>query len=255
MHDCLQCKMFVPSENKCARNERSPLRNCVCEITHQRLHLFKEDSKVLEIGCGYVDLLKTLVGSRNVIWFGLDPNPRSIASHIGSVKKIPFSDNYFDIIYSSQSIEHWYQSVTTFDEGLREIHRVLKLGGMLFIDFPIYLHGHYIFMLGKEKDINKLFESPSWIIEKNENWRKDYKPLSPYYTWNGKRKKYADEWLCQQFLKKELKSTYINALVLRKGDAVYHNIHTGRKQIVDKLIFLILSFYKRFRGFIGRIMS
>ena len=252
MPECLQCKMFVPSENKCARNERSPLRNCVCEITHQRIHLFKKNSKLLEIGCGDVDLLKTLAGSRGVNWFGLDPNPGSIATHIGSVKKIPFSDSYFDIVYSSQSIEHWYQSVTTFDEGLREIHRVLRLGGMFIIDFPVYLHGHHIFMLGNEKSINKLFESPSWIIEKNEDWRKDYKPLAPYYTWNGKRRKYADEWFCQQLLKKKLKSTYINALVLKKSDAVYHNIHTGRKQIIDKTIFMILNFYKRFRRFIDK---
>jgi SAM-dependent methyltransferase len=244
--------MFVPDKRECARNERSPLRNCVCEITHQRLHLFNEDSKVLEIGCGDIDLLKNLVGSRSVTWFGLDPNPRSIATHIGNVRKIPFSDNYFDIVYSRQSIEHWYQSVTTFDEGLREIHRVLRLGGKFLIDFPIYLHGHHIFMLGNEKAINKLFESPSWIIEKNENWRKDYKPLSPYYTWNGRRKKYADERLCQQFLKKELKSTNINTLVLRKRGSTYHNIHTGRKQIIDKTIFMILSFYKRFRRFIDK---
>jgi ubiquinone/menaquinone biosynthesis C-methylase UbiE len=224
-------------------------------MAYQNCHLFKEDSKVLEIGCGNVDLIRKLVRGRRGHWYGLDPNPSSIASHVGSVKKIPFDDNYFDVVFSSQSIEHWYQSTTTFDEGLGEIHRVLKTGGIFLIDFPIFLHGHYIFMLGKENIINRLFTSPSWIIEKNEDWRKNPAPLAPYYTWNGKRTKYVDEWICQQLLKREFKSAYLKSLLLRKHNAVYDNIESDCKQNGDKLVFKILNFYKRSRRYITRKIS
>ena len=243
--------MFVSDEKKCARNEKSPIRNCICEIEHQRLSSLKVNSTVLEIGCGGIKLIRDLVRSRGGIWFGLENKPGTIASHVGSVKKIPFDDNYFDVVISSQSIEHWYQSVTTFDEGLREIHRVLRMGGMFFLDFPVCLHGHYIFMLGNEKAINNLFASPSWIIEENEDWRKGYKPLLPHYTWKGKKTKYADEWFGQQLLKRKPKSAYIKALSVRKQNAVYYNIHSCKKQIIDKTIFMPLSFYKRFRMYIA----
>ena len=45
---------------------------------------------------------------------------------------LSFSDNYFDFIYSYHVLEH----VPDPEKVLRELHRVLKPGGNLFIGFP-----------------------------------------------------------------------------------------------------------------------
>lgn len=49
--------------------------------------------------------------------------------HVGDARNLPFSDNTFDIVYSSHCIEHiqWYQVKQTIKEWVR----VLKPGGKL----------------------------------------------------------------------------------------------------------------------------
>lgn len=68
--------------------------------------------------------------------------------------------------------------MTTFDDGLSEIYRVLKLSGVLLLNFPLFLYGHYIFRLGVNRKIRRLFYSESWNILSEES----FVPESPYYT-------------------------------------------------------------------------
>lgn len=46
--------------------------------------------------------------------------------------RLPFEDNYFDCVLSSQVLEH----VMDYDSTFREIHRVLKPGGISLHTFP-----------------------------------------------------------------------------------------------------------------------
>jgi SAM-dependent methyltransferase len=55
-------------------------------------------------------------------------------------KNIPFSDNSFDSVFSSEVFEH----VFNIDEVLTEIHRVLKPGGKLLITCPFAWPEHEV---------------------------------------------------------------------------------------------------------------
>lgn len=44
-------------------------------------------------------------------------------------KKLPFEDNYFDIVISTGSLHHWKEPL----ECMKEIHRVLKPGGTVLL--------------------------------------------------------------------------------------------------------------------------
>jgi ubiquinone/menaquinone biosynthesis C-methylase UbiE len=53
----------------------------------------------------------------------------SIEINQGNADKIPFPDNYFDIVVSTASIHHWKHPT----QSLNEIYRVLKSGGFTLI--------------------------------------------------------------------------------------------------------------------------
>ena len=218
MPACLNCHMFDISRTVCKGTGKSAIRNCITASLEQRFDLINEGDKILEIGCGKIDYIKNLTEKNAAKWYGVDPKANSIATHQGSVAKLPFNNQFFEIVFSSQSIEHWYEYSVTFDKGLSEIHRVLKPNGLLLLDFPIYLHGHTIFMLGKNSSINRLFESKSWTIEDVEDWRKNFSPLEPYFSWDGTRKKYSNEYICEKIIRKKEKSAYIRVMLIRKNN-------------------------------------
>ena len=247
MPACQKCDMFSEKAVVCTGEAKSAIRNCINAFLNLRKDLIYEGFKVLEIGCGYISQIKDLVDYKGGIWYGIDPNPDSIANFTGSVDGIPFDTNYFDIVFASQSIEHWYEYSVTFDEGLSEIHRVLKPTGVFSLDFPVYLHGHIIFMLGKIDSVNSLFNSKSWKIEEVEDWRREYSPLDPYFTWDGTRKKYANEYFCEKHIRKNDKSAYIRSMLVQKNNIKYVNIYSLRKHIFTKILFTSLMYYKYLR--------
>lgn len=54
--------------------------------------------------------------------------------HIGQLCDVNFPDNYFDIIYAAQVLEHLQSPLGT----LSEIRRILKPNGILYVDVPNY---------------------------------------------------------------------------------------------------------------------
>jgi SAM-dependent methyltransferase len=55
-------------------------------------------------------------------------------------KKIPFNDNYFDSILSTEVLEH----VFNLDEIISELHRVLRPGGYMLLTLPFVWEEHEI---------------------------------------------------------------------------------------------------------------
>ena len=52
----------------------------------------------------------------------------------GSVESLPFDSNSFDKVVAINSMQYWPQAVT----GLREIRRVMKVGGRIALGFTPY---------------------------------------------------------------------------------------------------------------------
>jgi SAM-dependent methyltransferase len=217
---CSACPYFDENKADCSIGGSSPIRKCVIAINRD---IVKEISSrpgnfsLLEIGCGRWSYLKDNLPA-NLRWEGIDVfsedrlGRKTIATRLGSVEKIPFENGSFDYVLANQSIEHWFEFGVTFKKALSEIARVLKTGGVFMVNFPIHLHGHLIFAVGREKEILGLFPEKNWEIVKIEKWRKNPFPLDRYQPWKNKTSFFGREY--------ENETAWIMNLVLKKKEGV-----------------------------------
>lgn len=105
----------------------------------------KEGMKLLEPGCGRGEHLR-LFKNLGVEVFGLDVSPESplyakdLNINVSNLDndKLPYPDNYFDVIYSKSFLEH-LQNPSKF---LEEAFRVLKPNGLLLSMVPDWESQH-----------------------------------------------------------------------------------------------------------------
>ena len=99
-------------------------------------------SKILEGGCGIGDYVYSLT-KNGFDCIGIDFAEKTINKikkivpevdvRVGDVRKLEFSDNFFDGYWSMGVIEHFFEG---YDVILKEMRRVLRPGGYLFLTFP-----------------------------------------------------------------------------------------------------------------------
>jgi ubiquinone/menaquinone biosynthesis C-methylase UbiE len=109
------------------------------------------NAKLLDLGCDNGDwsiVLAKHVGTKKV--YGIDIIHKELitAKKNGLIvkksdlnKKIPFNNNFFDVIHANQVIEH----ISDLDKFLSEIYRVLKPGGYVIISTENASSWHNIF--------------------------------------------------------------------------------------------------------------
>ena len=99
--------------------------------------------KLLDAGSGK-GRLSWYVKSRNIGWYGLDNDAKRTAQAnrlglyrmtMGDLQQgVPFRGDSFDIVVSSHVLEHLDKP----QEAVKELHRVLKPGGLIIVGVPIY---------------------------------------------------------------------------------------------------------------------
>lgn len=118
------------------------------------LDLLKNDSNahLLDLGCddgSWTIRLAGKIGTNDIYGVDIVSKRLKLASSKGIKtfcvdlnNKLPFEDNFFDIIHANQAIEH----LNDTDKFITEIYRILKVGGELLFLQRIWLHG-IIFLL------------------------------------------------------------------------------------------------------------
>lgn len=107
------------------------------------LEALKNSEKILDVGCGEGLLLEKIVRiKKNVLVCGIDLSPENIEiclAHnlpaiLADAKRLPFADGAFDTCIMTEVIQYLEEAKP--QEVIREIARVLKTNGQLFIMFP-----------------------------------------------------------------------------------------------------------------------
>ena len=103
-----------------------------------------KNKKIIDVGCGYGTSLKYFhsIGYKNI--YGIDPDndliktiPKEIAEvKSGMAQKIPYLDEYFDVVFVNGALHHIPIRKVTYQEAIKEMDRVLKPGGHVFFMEP-----------------------------------------------------------------------------------------------------------------------
>lgn len=88
----------------------------------------RRGDKILDIGAGDGYLLELLDKKfKDIVTFGVDPEPKAKKVKKGVIEKLPFPDDSIDIVICTDVVEHLTDS--QLHKGIKEINRVLKQGG------------------------------------------------------------------------------------------------------------------------------
>lgn len=129
-------------------------RERVASYRLRKIMKYKKGEKLLDIGCGFGELLK-LAKEKGWDVYGLDISKylknyidKEIANSIyyGELLENKYKSDYFDVIVLGHVLEHMRNPLIV----LREINRILKPNGLLFIAVPNvenYIYGIFYWLL------------------------------------------------------------------------------------------------------------
>jgi len=108
------------------------------------------DASILDAGCGTGAVLAALGNQRTHIGIDLSADALAFCRQRGlenltqgDVTNLPFANHSFDVVICSSVLYHrWVANVNL---ALRELHRVLRPGGLLLVNLPAYelLRSHH----------------------------------------------------------------------------------------------------------------
>lgn len=155
-------------------------------------------ARVLEIGSGFGVNLAVWIKAFGADGYGIEPSapewgpsfeasrilmsandidPNRITNALG--ENIPFEDNYFDIVYSANVLEH----VQSPERVLEEAVRVLKPGGVLHFEVPnfmSYYESHYAFLQPPMFN-RKMLGVYAWLRGRNPAFAKTLNTINPIW--------------------------------------------------------------------------
>lgn len=131
-------KMYNDQRNSSDLVDSQRIRNMASILNR----LSPRNNKILDIGC-FDGILLSLVNNQDNDFFGLDASDWAIEHmrkkeikvqqfFLDDKTKLPFENDYFDIVVAGEIIEHIFDT----DFLLEEISRVLKPGGKLLMSTP-----------------------------------------------------------------------------------------------------------------------
>jgi ubiquinone/menaquinone biosynthesis C-methylase UbiE len=161
-----------------------------------------KDLEFLDVGCGagHVVFAATQSGLTAV---GLEPDASRVKYNInwvpGKAEKIPFSNNYFDLVSSVEVLDH----VQDWRQTIKEIYRVTKKGGKIYVSMPNYLipyehHYHFFFVPMPKKLAVAYFKATQKLWNRTSRFGKppqnfDYIKTLNYITSLQVKKAFAKE--------------------------------------------------------------
>jgi ubiquinone/menaquinone biosynthesis C-methylase UbiE len=77
---------------------------------------------------------------------------KDLVFRVGDIKRVPYDDNFFDIVYCISVLEH----VGSYKETINEIHRIIKPGGIFIVTFDMSLDGISDISIHKARELQKL---------------------------------------------------------------------------------------------------
>lgn len=91
---------------------------------------------LLDLGCGTKPYQTLFTGATEYIGLDIVPGPK--VDIVGEAWNLPFADNSFDVLISTQVLEH----TRDLEQTIKEIQRVMKPGGHIFISAPFAFAEH-----------------------------------------------------------------------------------------------------------------
>jgi ubiquinone/menaquinone biosynthesis C-methylase UbiE len=141
------------------------------EVAEHVAKIFKP-KRALEVGCAIGTIVKHL-NELGCETYGVDASEWAVANRVHPnvarhpAEKLPFPDHYFDVVFSSGTMEHLPPAVR--DDGLKELDRVCKPDGYQFHMLPVVGEGPYrgdreavLEGLRHDKTHFNLFERDEW---------------------------------------------------------------------------------------------
>lgn len=147
----------------------------VCRVFKQKLGSVdssKAPISLLDVGCRD-NKLSNFFQTLGYNYVGIDANPVGGGGILkGKMEDMPFNDESFNIIFSSHTLEHSENQV----QALKEMKRVLKLGGVLFLatpmpcDYQIFNCDKTHVLVPTDKQMRRLLEYVGFKVFSVEYW-------------------------------------------------------------------------------------
>jgi SAM-dependent methyltransferase len=140
---------------------------------------------LLDFGCGSKPYEKHFTNLKKYIGIDIDDRGHEHKNEKVDVyydgQKIPFDDQYFDVVFASEVFEH----VDNLDDMIIEIRRVLKPNGKIFITVPFVFMEHeipYDFRRFSDYGISLFLSKNGFEIQTKHKSTKDIETL--FQNWN-----------------------------------------------------------------------